>query len=170
MKMYFRVTLGFILLLLIGISCSCGESESMAVVSFPAPPEPMNFFEGILELESDYSLVSATTLKPEYSIETDVIKCRIVNEHAGYGFYYCTRPYLERQENGVWRNVSLKDENLPNSESWVLCAIPDKPKAAFSSVFSFRLSAAKENLSKGYYRVRIGLGQGECTAEFFLID
>ena len=166
MKAVYKVTGGLFVFLLLSLFTSCSNAEKTSELSFPAAPEPINFFESVLELEKEYDMISALTLQEEYSKETEVVKCRIQNEHAGFGFYYCTRPYIEQKEGDRWVNVALRDEYLPSSDDWVLCAVPDKPETVFSSVMSFRLSAVKEPLQSGRYRLRIGLLYGECTAEF----
>lgn len=152
-------------------SCSgvSAHSSSDVVLTDPAFTEPDDNLPGLgVEDENDYSNIAAYTEFTEYTKDVESIKCTIIDNNPGKGFYFFPIPFIEHLTADKWIRLRYEPIDLDYESRWAYCAIEGNTTKPNSTLVIFFPKYLVNELVMGKYRLVVFVSDQIVYAPFII--
>lgn len=129
---------------------------------------PMSIMLGC-ENETDYSNITAVTEFSEYGRETEKIICTVTDYNVGKGFYIFLVPYIDVFQDGEWKRLNYRPQELYYENIWAYCCIEGNTTKPNSTNIVFVAEDLKDDFCAGDYRLVVFVGDRKTYAPFSVI-
>lgn len=162
-----KSSLSFLLSILILFVCtSCGDIT--ANEDSDVPPLTYDFynFHPNMVNETDYSNITISLEKYEYTSDDDYVKIFLKNDTPGKGFYFCSTPFVEKMIDGEWvrlHNAAWhggKGNNLV-TEKWFFAGHENAPEKNAGCTLKLKFKNVSPKMKSGLYRVVVFIPKDE---------